>query len=76
MPVDELEKIIHVGTVGERQAKCVTSQVERNAYAAAHKILAMSPEPSNLACRGARRSAWVDQIAKAIAHEFGEVIKP
>lgn len=72
----EPSNALAVVSVKTRQARSVTSQVERNAYAAAHRILELTPDPANLACRGARRTAWVDQIARAIAHEFGEELKP
>lgn len=48
----------------------ILSAVERQAYAAAHRILTVDTENMRLLCPGARRSATVDAIAKIIMEQF------
>lgn len=69
-------KLLPVPALAKKEAfvyQPILPAAERKAYAAAHRIMSLVEDGEiQLACRGGRRTRWVDRIAKIIAEEFAQ----
>jgi hypothetical protein len=58
--------------ITRREYKPILSDIERRAYAAAHRLCTENLDNNELVCPGGRRTARLDAIARVIMECYGE----